>query len=128
MKKRYAIAGMAVGIVIALLGVLLLTGAITDSPVSASSAPYSYDSGYASFGADFYTYVSNNAAEAASAGRTAASNLIRVFDMIQTAAGIFLIGFGLMGTCFFGMQLEENKPHPAESVSDAPEEEQLPEI
>lgn len=37
MKKRYAIAGMAVGIVIALLGVLLLTGAITDSPVSASS-------------------------------------------------------------------------------------------
>ncbi len=127
MKKRYAIAGMAVGIVIALLGVLLLTGAITDSPVSASSAPYSYDSGYASFGADFYTYVSNNAAEAASAGRTAASNLIRVFDMIQTAAGIFLIGFGLMGTCFFGMQLEE-KSHPAEEASEAPAEERLPEI
>lgn len=71
--------------------------------------------------------MSNNAAEAASAGRTAASNLIRVFDMIQTAAGIFLIGFGLMGTCFFGMQLEE-KSHPAEETSEAPAEERLPEI
>ena len=63
--------------------------------------PYPKD--YIEFGADFYTYVNNNAAEAAIAARTVASNLDSIADVIKSACGIFLIGFGLLSLCCFAM-------------------------
>ena len=67
-----------------------------------SSAPTKYDSGYATFGGDAYTYMANNAAEAASAARTVAGNQQDIFGLMQTVSGILLIGFGLLGFCHFG--------------------------
>lgn len=110
MKKSFCVLGIIVSLVVSLFGVLLLSGALTDSPSSASSASYLYDSGYAIFGADFYTYVSNNAAEAASATRTVASNQRDIFVLIRTASGIFVTGFGLLGFCLFGAFLGLKQP------------------
>ena len=101
-KKTFATLGMILGVIMALSGILTITGAMGGDTSYPSSAPYSYDSGYASFGADFYTYVSNNSAEAASAARTTASNLEDIAELLKNVCGAFLIGFGLMGVCFFG--------------------------
>lgn len=101
-KKVFATLGMIFGLVIALCGILTITGEMGGDTSYPSSAPYSYESGYASFGADFYTYVSNNSAEAASAARTTASNLEDIAELLKNVFGIFLIGFGMMGFCFFG--------------------------
>lgn len=101
-KKVFATLGMIFGLVIALCGILTITGGMGGDTSYPSSAPYSYESGYASFGADFYTYVSNNSAEAASAARTTASNLEDIAELLKNVCGIFLMGFGMMGFCFFG--------------------------
>ena len=94
--------GMILGLVMALCGILTITGTMGGDTSYPSSAPYSYESGYASFGADFYTYVSNNSAEAASAARTTASNLEDIAELLKNVCGCFLAVFGLMGVCFFG--------------------------
>ena len=109
MKKTYSIIAMVVSILIVLLGVLTLTGALGGDTSYPSSAPWSYDSGYATFGGDFYTYVSNNAGEAASASRTAASNLNDIATLLKSFCGISLAGFGLLSFCFFGTILAEEK-------------------
>jgi hypothetical protein len=112
MKKGFCVLGIIVSLVVSLFGVLLLSGALTDSPSSASGASYLYSSGYASFGADFYTYVSNNAAEAASAARTVADNQRDIFTLIRTASGIFVTGFGLLGFCLFGALMKKTETDP----------------
>lgn len=101
-KKTFGLIGMIVSLAIVLCGILTITGTFGGDTGYASGS-YLYDSGYASFGADFYTYVSNNAAEAADGARTAANNLDDIAELLKNALGIFLIGFGAMGFCFFGM-------------------------
>lgn len=126
-RKTFASAGMAVSALIVIFGILFIAGALSGSTGLAGSAGAFYDSGYASFGADFYTYVSNNAAEAASAGRVVASNLDDIFHLAKAFGGIFLIGFGLLGLCYFGMKRTECKglekvktPEAATEVPGAP--------
>lgn len=102
MKKTFFLMGMAISLVIALMGVLVMSGAMAGSPSSASGAPSYYSSGYSAFGGDAYTYMSNNAQEAASAARTVANNQRHIYNLIERAVGILLIGFGLLGFCFFG--------------------------
>ena len=116
--KSFSAAGMIVSALIVIFGILFIAGALTEETYTAGGAGM-YDSGYASFGADFYTYVSNNAAEAAAAGRTAASNLDDIFHLARTFGGIFLIGFGLLAFCLFGMKWREFS---AESAAKGPEE------
>ena len=114
-KKAFATIGMVVSVLIAVMGVLVIAGQLGGQASSASSAPYTYESGYASFGADFYTYVSNNAGEAASASRTAANNIRELCELLTNVSGIFLIGFGLLGVCYFGIHrcsCEEAKGQP----------------
>lgn len=108
-KKSYAIIGIIIGAVLVLMGVLTMSGTFGGAADTASSASYLYDSGYASFGADFYTYVTNNAQEAASAGRTTARNLYEIAKLLKTVLGIMLIGFGLFSECLFGMKLAQMK-------------------
>ena len=110
--KTFSAAGMIISALIVIFGILFIAGALTGETYRASGAGL-YDSGYASFGADFYTYVSNNAAEAASAGRAAASNLDDIFHLARTFGGIFLMGFGLLGFCLFGMKWREFSAEPA---------------
>ena len=105
MKKAFSVLGMVSGIAVVVLGFLMLFGVLGGNTSSATSSSYLYPSGYATFGADFYTYVSNNAAEAASASRVAANNLNTIAKTIRTGSGILLIGFGMMLLCLFGSRL-----------------------
>ncbi len=116
MKKPFCVLGIVISLAIALLGVLLLLGVFTDTPSGASGASYRFDSGYASFGGDFYSYVNNNAAEAASAAKTIAGNQRDIFVLIRTASGIFITGFGLLGLCLFGAFLGIKNPETAAAI------------
>ena len=108
-KRYYSIVGMVVGTIIVVLGILTLSGVLGENTSTASSSSYLYDSGYASFGADFYSYVTNNAGEAASAARTIAANQNVIYGFLKLAFGILMIAFGLFMNCFFGVKLTEAK-------------------
>lgn len=102
-KKTLATLGMIVSMILVLFAALVFTGELGGDANYPSTAPYGYDSGYATFGGDFYTYASNNAAEAASASRTAAANIRELCNLMKNVCGCFLMGFGLMGFCHFGI-------------------------
>lgn len=120
-KKTVSLIAMIVSVLIVFFGILVMAGSLGGDTGYASSA-YLYDSGYASFGADFYTYVSNNAAEAASASRTIASNLDAISQLLKNACGIFLMGFGLLSLCHFTMiWLGEKKEDEVQQIEEAPE-------
>ena len=121
-KKLLATLGMVFSAVLVLASILVFAGAMGGDANYPSSAPYSYDSGYASFGADFYTYVSNNAGEAASASRTAANNVRELCELMKNVCGCFLLGFGLLGFCHFGIvRCECRKQEDAEKAAAEPE-------
>ena len=105
MKKVFTIIGILVGIALVIVGILCLSGEMGGNASTASSAGYSYDSGYTKFGADFYTYVNNNAQEAAEAGRTAARNLWEIAKLLKNCIGAFFLCFGILCICFFGKEL-----------------------
>lgn len=109
MKKLFAILGMLISVAVLICGILTLSGEMGGNTSHPGSAPYSYDSGYATFGGDFYTFVNNNAAEAAAGAYTAANNLQDVAELLKNVCGIFLMGFGAMGFCLFGILLAEGK-------------------
>jgi len=120
MKKTFTILGMIVCLLIAVLGGMVMSGSFGGDANYPSGGSF-YDSGYASFGADFYTYVSNNAAEAASASRTTANNVRALCELMTSVSGIFLIGFGLAGFCLFGTKLGDTKTAEAAPAAFAPE-------
>ena len=112
-KKTFATIGMILSIIIVFMGLLVMGGAMsgemrTDTDIAITN--YLYDSGHASFGADFYTFVNNNAAEAAEAARAAAGNariaalnVANLSKLLQNALGLLLIGAGMLGFCHFGI-------------------------
>lgn len=129
-KKVFAIIGMVVSAIVILMGLLTMTGALGDTGNYPSGASYLYDTGYASFGGDFYSYVNNNAAEAASAAATTANNVRKLCELLSVVSGVFLMGFGAMGLCFFGIQFcgcgcgcgkKEEQTEPAIEAAEVPE-------
>lgn len=110
MKKLFSICGIVSGLLAILFGILILTGSFGGDTSTAGGASALYDSGYATFGADFYTYVSNNAQEAASASRTVASNLNAIAKLLRSSLGCLFIIIGLFATCLFGLKLTEKGP------------------
>lgn len=121
-KKTLALIAMIISIAIAFFGILVMAGSM-GGDTSYPSSSYPYDAGYASFGADFYTYVNNNAAEAASGTYTIAANLNDIAELMKNALGIFLIGFGLLGLCHFAMIWVDEK---AKAAAAKPAEEEAP--
>lgn len=122
MKKIFSIIGMAVSCVILILGIFVMSGemggANTTASISYNSAETSpYESGWAEFGADFYTFVSNNAQEAASAARAASrnayeaakaaqaasTNIRELSDLMEMVFGVMLMGMGAFGLLGFGI-------------------------
>ncbi len=101
MKKFFSLTGMIVGLAIVLFGILAMNGTLGGADSYAGSSPY--DSGYATFGGDYYTYSVNNTAEAAVAARAASSNLCQISDLLQNCCGLFMIGLGLLSFCGFGV-------------------------
>ena len=110
MKRFFAIIGILFCCAVIYIGVQFLHGEMASEPNTASSTPSYYDSGYASFGGDFYTYVNNNAAEAAKAARTITSNQVYIFRLATQFFGYFLIALGGIGVCLFGVLCFERKP------------------
>ena len=82
MKKRAAISGLAQGILVFLLGVLILTGAVLEYEGSEAS--------YTTFGADFYTYSYR-------ATRYAANNIHELGELVQAGLGLILAVAGAAG-------------------------------
>ena len=124
MKKKFALTGLISGCVLILIGILVFAGAFGGDFSSAYSS-YRYDSGYATFGADFYTYVSNNAAEAAEACRAAANNTREMGKVLKASCGSLLTFFGIFMLCTFGIKLGEFKEEEARlaaAPADAPAE------
>ena len=131
-KKLFAIIGVATSVLLILMGLLTICGAF-GGDTSYPSSGWSYDSGYATFGGDFYTYVNNNAAKAAYASSSASSNVAELVDLMKNFCGIFMMGFGLLGLSYFGMSLCDYVTFPApkqetETVAEAPAEPQEPEV
>lgn len=131
MRKFFSIVGIFFSCMVIYLGVQYINlnaefvgGRTVSAPDTASSAPSYVDSGYASFGADFYTYVTNNAADAASAVHTVAANQVRIFDQMNQVKtiltrffGFVLISLGGMGVCLFGfLSFSPNPQAPSPSV------------
>ena len=102
MNKKFKTLGMIVSLVLVIFGIVVMCGVFTEYTYP-NSAPSGYDSGYAVFGADFYNYVSNNSAEAASAARVASYNIIDLINLVSGGFGAVIIAIGLLGFCFFGM-------------------------
>lgn len=120
MRKFWSIFGILGGLALIACGVLIMSGEMGGNANSASGASYLYDSGYASFGGDFYSYVNNNAAEAASAARTTASNVRAVAQLLQNFCGLMLMGFGLFMSCYFGVCCAGSKTPTSAAVNSAP--------
>lgn len=97
--------GMAISAVLVLLGLLAMCGVFGGQPRSYSTAPYNFDSGYASFGGDYYTYSVNNAAEATDAAQAASSNARELVEFTKAFCGLFMMGFGALSFCGFGIVL-----------------------
>lgn len=111
-SKAFGIIGIVISLVLVVCGIVVMAGALGGDTHYPEGAGYLYDSGYAQFGADFYNFVSNNAAEAAAASRTAAYNLAEISELLKNSCGIFLIGFGLLGFCYFGMKTSDSNSSP----------------
>lgn len=103
-KKTIAKFGMIVGVLIVIFGILIAVGVLGAETVP----PYdsgSYKTGFASFGADFYTYASNNAYLAGVASNRTVNNLCRIRDFLGLVFGVGFISFGLFMLCHFGLVL-----------------------
>ncbi len=101
MKKTLSLIGILTGIAVIIFALCILFGAFSKEwSVGGYS---SYDSGYANFGADYYTYSVNNSAETTTAVRAAARNIGNVYELLELCVGCFMLFFGIMSVCGFGM-------------------------
>ena len=99
-SKIFTTVGMVLCGVFFLLGFLALVGAFTGSISHSDHTTRS--SGYSTFGADFYTYVNNNAAMAANNTGSAANNLAHLQTLVATVGGIIIMAISGIGFCLFG--------------------------
>ena len=123
-KSKFSVWGIVIGAALAVFGVVLLMVSFDLDLVSFHGNVDAYNnSGFAVFGADFYTYVNNNAALAEMGTSRTAANLVGLYHLIKLAFGAFFIAFGVMCVCYFGNHLyvpdrgsaEETKPAPDRS-------------
>lgn len=85
MKQKVCIAGVALGIIMVILGIVVLSGSARDADALLSfSGEEPRDT---SFGADFYTYSYD-------ATRAAARNLSDLGELVEDAIGVLLLTLG----------------------------------
>lgn len=126
-KKTFSTIGMVISILLVLLGLLTMCGAFGGDSYYYSTAPYTYDSGYASFGGDYYTFSVNNAAEATDAAQAASANARELVEFVRAFCGLFMMGFGAIAFCGFGIIFASCKnniainPVPEETIEESTE-------
>ncbi len=98
-NRKACLMGSIVGIVAIVAGCVFLFLGVSYSSYSPGYGYY--DDGYCAFGADFYTYVNNNAAGAASAVRGVGDSLETFGNIVSKGIGIALICFGGFIICLF---------------------------
>ena len=103
MKKQLLILGMVAGIVFAIIGLLAMSGALGGNTDTPKGATYPYDSGYAIFGGDYYTYSVNNSAEAAEGAFVAANNIGELTHFLRLFFGIITMLLGATASCGCGI-------------------------
>ncbi len=123
-RKTYAKIGMVSCAIIAIMGLLILCGAMGGNTQD-SYGSFGYTNGKASFGADFYTYVNNNAYRAASAAEVTADNLNEIGTLLRWSLGILVLGIGAIGACGFGIVYcgcdKTEQPNEEDKAAVAPE-------
>lgn len=102
-KKTLSIIGMIVGLVFVIVGILTIAGVFGSEISHPTNVGIGYEHGFATFGGDYYTYSSNNAADAAHAAYSATNNIVHLAEFLFTFFGLFSMLFGLMVTCGFGI-------------------------
>lgn len=119
MKKVSAFLGLAAGLLAILIGILILSGSIGGNTSYYAYSEYisSIDSGRTAFGADFYTYVNNNAANAVTAAKNTTNavegvgeSLEDLFYLVRAIGGWGILLFGLFITFHFAGKLPEKAP------------------
>lgn len=110
-KSIFSVMGMCFSIAAIICGIFLFLTKPAEYNLTMSYpyVAYNEDSGFATFGSDFYTYVNNNAAQAASSSDKALRNQMEMAKQIQSAetaicmtGGMLLIAFGGVSFCVFG--------------------------
>ncbi len=108
-KIPFGIIGMAVGVLLIIVGIFFMSGDFGHTANYGLSGEEweanDVDKGYASFGGDAYTFMNNNMALAAEKAYSASMNAQDIGDILNLGIGMFFIAFGLLSVCYFGMQL-----------------------
>lgn len=134
-KKISKIIGLVVSVILIIVGIAIFNGELTGDRYYSEPSVYSYDYGYATFGADFYTFVSNNAALAAYHTGKAEAQISNMITLMENVFGWVFITAGMFGICKFGKKDEdtvknntievpmENFDDKLESAAEEPQEE-----
>ena len=115
-RNPWVLAGMAVGIVAILVGLVFLFGFKDEIFYGSASSSYGGTTrlGTAAFGADFYTDIYKSA--------TFAGNAVKgVYELLSTCFGVLFILLGAVDLCAFGSRLTAVKGEEA-AVPAAPDE------
>lgn len=136
-KKISKIIGLVVSVILIIVGIAICKGELTGDNYYTEPANYLYDYGYATFGADFYTFVSNNAALAAYNTVKAVAQISNMITLMENVFGWAFIATGMFGICKFGKKDEdavknntiesptENPEDKTESIAEEPAEESV---
>ena len=115
-QNPWVLAGMAVGIVAILVGLVFLFGFKDEIFYGSASSSYGGTTrlGTAAFGADFYTDIYKST--------TFAGNAVKgVYELMSTCFGVLFILLGAVDLCAFGSRLAPGKGEEA-AVPAAPDE------
>lgn len=102
-RKAFSKIGIIAGLIVVIMGILIATG-VLGSNTRYPSFQTTYNHGYAKFGADFYTYVTNNAYASAVSAYDSAYNLHAIESLLRLALGGGLMAFGIFLICYFGIK------------------------
>ena len=102
-RKTLSIIGMVVGLAFVIVGILTIAGVFGSEISHPTNIGIGYEHGFATFGGDYYTYSSNNAADAAHAAYSATNNIVHLAEFLFIFFGLFSMLFGLVVTCGFGI-------------------------
>ncbi|MBQ7399347.1 MAG: hypothetical protein IJW06_02645 [Clostridia bacterium] len=103
MKKTFSIIGILVGVALIIIGIATMGGGLGGNTSHGFTNALNHDNGYTSFGAAFYTYVNNNAAEISENTSQIAWNTDDIGDFLKNFFGIISICFGMITICGFGI-------------------------